>query len=231
MLPWLPGEYGLSMARTCLVRCNRATTSATAALNLGSSAFSFPLWTSTDSSAFFGNALKAAFSARPDSPTPDSWSSSVFVPTWLPIANARITKASHPKMAFLRCWALQRPALAARLVELSCESGECGAGIGSPSGVELTPPQRRQIELGRAERVGESASASRRIQDPLLVQRTPSRRSTQTLYLPACWLTCTTCWKVGRFCNGKSGTVTPDAAVKRFMSKQAASGFELQSEF
>src|SRR5262245_58321838 len=46
-----------------------------------------------------------------------------------PIANAASTKASHPKMAILRCWALQRPARAARFL-LGCMAPprRCGGG-------------------------------------------------------------------------------------------------------
>ena len=40
-------------------------------------------------------------------------SPSCFVPSALPIAKATRTNASHPRMAVLRCWALQRPARAA----------------------------------------------------------------------------------------------------------------------
>ena len=49
--------------------------------------------------------------ARPESP--GKVCSTFFVPRPLPITNATITNASHPKMAVLRCWALQRPARAA----------------------------------------------------------------------------------------------------------------------
>jgi len=75
----------------------------TAALRAGSLDFSLLLWTSADSWAFFGNASKVVLSARPESLTPLSLSSSVVVPTIPPITSEAITKASHPKTAFLRC--------------------------------------------------------------------------------------------------------------------------------
>ena len=66
------------------------------------------------SEAFFlacGKLSSWIFCARPDSP--GRVCSTFFVPRLPPIMYAAITKASHPKMAILRCWALQRPARAA----------------------------------------------------------------------------------------------------------------------
>src|SRR3954471_9799945 len=72
---------------------------------------------STDSSARLGKfAREIAWSAVREDPLPVSSSASVFVPITLPIANASTTKASHPKMAVLRCRALQWPARAARVL-------------------------------------------------------------------------------------------------------------------
>src|SRR5215208_5752910 len=45
-----------------------------------------------------------------------------FCPTDWPIAKARITNASHPQNAFLRCLLLQRAIRAARLWDDGCES-------------------------------------------------------------------------------------------------------------
>ncbi len=90
--------------------------SRTAARKAGSVAFSVLLWTKTCSPATSGKALSTIFVARPESPTPRSFSASVCVPTLPPIMKATMTNASHPKMAVLRCAALQRPARAAKFL-------------------------------------------------------------------------------------------------------------------
>ena len=72
-----------------------------------------------------------------DSPLPMSSSASVFWPTMPPRTVARMTKANQPRIAFLRCCALQRPARAARLRDCCMwgspsgetgETGECSGG-------------------------------------------------------------------------------------------------------
>src|SRR2546423_8944823 len=78
-----------------------------------------------------------------------------FVPTAPPIAIAAITKASQPMIAALRCWALQRPARAARL--LGCISVP-------PGWVDLhhggsVPPGPRYREAGNWRLRGRLAAA------------------------------------------------------------------------
>src|SRR2546421_9927748 len=78
-----------------------------------------------------------------------------FVPTTPPIAIAAITKASQPMIAALRCWALQRPARAARL--LGCISVP-------PGWVDLhhggsVPPGPRYREAGNWRLRGRLAAA------------------------------------------------------------------------
>src|ERR1043165_617891 len=55
--------------------------------------------------------------ALPDSPLPLFSAMSVLVPTALPMANAAMTNASHPKTAVFQWLALQRPIRAAMLFE------------------------------------------------------------------------------------------------------------------
>jgi hypothetical protein len=86
-------------------------------LNSGLVASSSLFWIRTTSPAFSGYALKTALSALPDSPTPDSWSFSVSAGSaFIPIKVATTTNASQPKIAFLRCRALQWPIRAARFL-------------------------------------------------------------------------------------------------------------------
>ena len=56
--------------------------------------------------------------ARPESPAAACSAVLVPVPNGPPRANAAMTTASQPKMAVLRCWALQRPARAAMALGL-----------------------------------------------------------------------------------------------------------------
>jgi len=114
--PGLSFEYGLLTSRTYFVPWTPATTDWTVLRNSGSRLLvPFWLWTRTLSPDLSGKCLSAAFVARADSPTPLSSSDSVLVPTDPPMKTARITNASQPKIAFLRCCALQRPARAAML--------------------------------------------------------------------------------------------------------------------
>jgi hypothetical protein len=55
--------------------------------------------------------------ARADSPVDCSELVNLTVPTTVPITTAQTTSASHPKVAVLRCAALQRPARAAMFIE------------------------------------------------------------------------------------------------------------------
>jgi hypothetical protein len=71
-------------------------------------------WMSTCSPALSGKpAASTSMSPRLDSPLPDADSSIVSSPTRPPMTVARTTNRIQPRMAVLRCCALQRPALAA----------------------------------------------------------------------------------------------------------------------
>jgi hypothetical protein len=104
----LASRYGPTTLSTPFTSRSLDVVSATTALNSGLVASSSLFWIRTTSSAFSGYALKTALSALPDSPTPDSWSFSVSAGSaFIPMKVATTTKASHPKIAFLRCRALQ----------------------------------------------------------------------------------------------------------------------------
>jgi hypothetical protein len=94
----------------------RFITSVITALKLGSRASSVFDWTITRSPAGVLNSLSSKRSIRPDSRTPASATSSVFVPiTIVPSTKAPRQNASQPKMAIFRCLALQWAIRAARL--------------------------------------------------------------------------------------------------------------------
>ena len=111
---------GLSIALTPSRRCRRLTTSFTAAVTRGSPASTAPLpCTSTCSVTCFGKSAAAMIcSPRLDSPLPDSDCSRFVWPMLPPISVATMTKAIQPRIAVLRCAALQRPVRAARLFGL-----------------------------------------------------------------------------------------------------------------
>src|SRR5436190_20378504 len=90
----------------------------------------------TSSPACLGKASSIVRSAVPDSPTPLRACSWVSVPEAVPIMKATATNASHPQIAALRCWALQRPALAARFID-------CRGGAGASF-----PPASPPVVLG-----------------------------------------------------------------------------------
>ena len=115
--PVLPAMSGLSMSVTPLIRSRRLARSLAAAVTRGSPALIDPLpWTRTCSPVCSGkSAASAIMSPRLDSPLPEAESLSWFVPTLPPTMVARTTNRIHPRMADLRCCALQRPALAAML--------------------------------------------------------------------------------------------------------------------
>src|SRR5689334_23328868 len=95
-------------------------------------------------------------SPRLDSPLPDAESSSSRWPIVPPMTAAKATKRIQPRIAVLRCWALHRPARAARLrdcirAELHLRGG--GEGRGSDSQRRAAPgwgqpgvgPGRRRV--------------------------------------------------------------------------------------
>ena len=103
-VPWLPSAYGLSTLRTCFVPSRLVTTDCTTCRYSGLRFLApFWLWMRTLSLSLSGKCADTALSARPDSPMPYSSSVSVLVPTEPPMKTARITKASHPKIAFFLC--------------------------------------------------------------------------------------------------------------------------------
>ena len=113
--PALPAAKGDWTWVTCSVFVRRRSTSATAALNAASRVVASPRdCTRTVSSAWRGKWSNIALSARPASPGPFSCQTKVFRPAAPPPTAAMATKASQPKMAILRCAALQRPARAAK---------------------------------------------------------------------------------------------------------------------
>ena len=108
-----PERTGVRSPVTARLSARRALTSRAPARISASLACPPRACTSTRSPAGRWNFWPSALSARPDSPVPWLYWSRCFVPVAPPIANARITNASHPTMAVLRCEALQRPARAA----------------------------------------------------------------------------------------------------------------------
>ena len=139
-----------------------ATTSSIAAWNAGSSTVSVSLWIRMFSPAGCWKPSSRIRAARPDSPTPDVAASICVVPFMIPSANARITKANQPKMAVLRCRALQRPMRPAMLVWRRGASGAWPATpasgsswmmrvfmSGSSRGIQFTlPPEPSRRKAG-----------------------------------------------------------------------------------
>src|SRR3954447_18149948 len=76
-------------------------------------------------------------SARPDSPTPACCCVRVFVPMAPPTTNAMTTNAIQPRIAVLRCRALQRPARAAMLREVCMPP----ASAGTPRRTSMSFPE------------------------------------------------------------------------------------------
>ena len=117
--PWLleiasSGETIAVTSGTCF---SRSTTSLMTTRNCGSRATCSVLWIRTDSEAgSLKSPLPRIFCARPDSPSPESESSSLFVPIVVPRKTATTTKISQPKNAVFQWPALQRPARPARFV-------------------------------------------------------------------------------------------------------------------
>src|SRR4051812_19802115 len=105
---------GLSISVMPRIAERRPTTSLTAAVTSGSPEL-LP-WMSTCSEALSGNpAALTIMSPRLASPLPAADSSSSLSPTRPPMTVASTTNKIQPRMAVLRCCALHRPALAARL--------------------------------------------------------------------------------------------------------------------
>src|SRR4051812_24849837 len=121
-------SYGPLTARTPSTPRSRDSTSATAALNAGALARRSRLWIKTVSRALWGNALSAARAAVPDSPTADWLPVNMFIGMTMLAVNARTTNASQPAIAARRCWALQRPARAAKLLAAAGCSFEVAFG-------------------------------------------------------------------------------------------------------
>ncbi len=115
--PAVLGAYGDLTFATSSSFETPTTTACTAALNSGSLVVSESLWTSTSSPAGCLKSLYRIVSARPDSPGPDVSATIVFIGETMLIANSTTANASQPKIAFLRCCALQRAMRAARLFE------------------------------------------------------------------------------------------------------------------
>ena len=85
----------------------------------------------------------------PDSPTNVVSSSGALTPIALPITSESTTKASHPKMAFFRCWALQRPIRAAKfLVSFTTRDTRPDAPVNPWSLLASAPPVRPRIGYG-----------------------------------------------------------------------------------
>src|SRR5918995_3358075 len=123
MNPLFPGSYGDFTFATASSSETPVMTAWTAALKAGSLAVSERLWIRTSSPA---GCLKSSYrivSARPDSPGPDVSKTIFFIGETRLIANKATAKASQPKIAFLRCCALQRAMRAARFPE------DCGGVI------------------------------------------------------------------------------------------------------
>ena len=107
---------GLSMLATPSVPWRRSVTSATADWNSLELVLSSSLWIRTCSVALSSKAPFMASAAWPDSPGPAAEESISFCGIrFIPTNIETITNASHPRMAFLRCWVLQRPIRAVML--------------------------------------------------------------------------------------------------------------------
>src|SRR5438067_910448 len=130
----------------------------------------------------FAGSLNPAWrilSMLPDSPGPDVFGLTVFVPTWPPTANATTTSASQPKVAVFQWPALQRPMRAARF--------ECcfSRDMLVPPSFDNTADATSEARRGRRSQVGfelvpgdDSASSSGR-------RRRESTRRRQVLRLEA----------------------------------------------
>src|SRR3954452_3664633 len=120
---------GLSISEMPRIAERRPTTSFTAAVTSGSPEL-LP-WMSTCSDALSGNpAALTIMSPRLASPLPAADSSSSLSPTRPPMTVASTTNKTQPRMAVLRCCALHRPALAARLRDFisTCAPSKGGGG-------------------------------------------------------------------------------------------------------
>src|SRR3954447_14027627 len=120
---------GLSISVMPRIAERRPTTSFTAAVIWGSPEL-LP-WMSTCSEALSGNpAALTIMSPRLASPLPAADSSSSLSPTRPPMTVASTTNKIQPRMAVLRCCALHRPALAARLRDFirTCAPSKGGGG-------------------------------------------------------------------------------------------------------
>ncbi len=107
---------GERMFITSPSRRSAPTTARVAATNCGELACSESLWMSTVSAAGCRKLSSRISSARPDSPGPE-YSVACSVPTIdEPTKNVTTTNASHPRIASLRWFALQRPTRPVRLV-------------------------------------------------------------------------------------------------------------------
>ena len=107
------GLFSLFASGSASMRFSRSRTTARYS---GSFAFSVLLWMSTISPAPVVDSGKASSwigLARPESPVAFCSMVWVPVPNGPPRMKAAMTTASQPKIAVLRCWALQRPARAA----------------------------------------------------------------------------------------------------------------------
>ena len=116
--PSLPAASGERSLVTFGYVSSFAIAAVTTARNAGSDAVCVFDCTSTYSlcSSSLKPASRMMWSALRASPTLTSFWSIVTMPTAVPIANDAITNASQPKMAVLRCFALQRPIRAAMFV-------------------------------------------------------------------------------------------------------------------
>src|SRR3954454_1171953 len=131
---------GLSISVMPRIAERRPTTSFTAAVTSGS--LELLPWMSTCSEALSGNpAALTIMSPRLASPLPAADSSSSFRPTRPPMTVASTTNKIQPRMAVLRCCALHRPALAARLRDAisTCAPSEGGGG-GLPPAFQAPGP-------------------------------------------------------------------------------------------
>src|SRR6478736_3568796 len=137
---------GLSISVMPRIAERRPTTSFTAAVTSGSPEL-LP-WMSTCSDALSGNpAALTIMSPRLASPLPAADSSSSFRPTRPPMTVASTTNKTQPRMAVLRCCALHRPALAARLrdcIRTCAPSKGGGEDSHQPPTHPLLPPGSSQ---------------------------------------------------------------------------------------
>src|SRR3954447_19062936 len=125
---------GLSISVMPRIAERRPTTSFTAAVIWGSPEL-LP-WMSTCSEALSGNpAALTIMSPRLASPLPAADSSSSLSPTRPPMTVASTTNKIQPRMAVLRCCALHRPAVAARLRDCirTCAPSKGGGGGLAPA--------------------------------------------------------------------------------------------------